>query len=105
MKLLLVLPALLLAGCASVADRSYGSWLDRMGREPAIPLSAEAAQHATRLRAQAEVIRAQLAVEQDRVRRIAYYRQLRDIGDELRTVERVIRPVPLPPDPAQDSAA
>jgi hypothetical protein len=105
MKLLLLTLAVLLAGCSAVADRSYGSWLDRMGTEPAIPLTADALQHATRLRAQAEVIRAQLAVEKDRVRRIAYYRQLRDIGDELRSVERVIRPVPLPPDPAQDSAA
>jgi hypothetical protein len=105
MKLLLILPAVLLAGCSAMADRSYGSWLDRMGTEPAVPMTAEAAEQSARLRAQAEVIRAQLAVEKDRVRRIAYYRQLRDIGEELRAVERVIRPVPLPPDPAQDSAA
>jgi hypothetical protein len=105
MKLLLLVPAILLAGCSAMSDRSYGSWLDRMGSEPAIPLSAEAAQQSARLRARAEVIRAQLAVEKDRVRRVAYYRQLRDIGEELRTVERVIPPVALPPDLAHDSAA
>jgi len=98
MKSLSILAAALaLAGCASFDQMSHGSWLDHVGQRKAAryPLSAEETQglkaQAAQLQAHAEAVRLKLAAEKDRVQRIAYLRQLEDIGDDLRPIEKVLR--------------
>lgn len=89
MKMVVLMAATLLAGCAA----SHGSWLDDMGRlpKPPVAISDAEAQSLTAqvlaLRVQAEALRAQLANEKDRVQRIRAYTALRKIGDELRPLE------------------
>ena len=107
-----ILCALMLAGCAGVNDRSYGSWLDAMGRPPARgEISAEAAKdlaaQVERLRAEAEAIRISMAHEADRVKRIEYLRRLEAIGDQLRPLEQALRQggFPAPTEPAEPPAA
>lgn len=107
-----ILCALLVAGCAGFDDRSHGSWLDAMGRTAARgDLSAEAAKDLAaqvgRLRAEAEVIRISMAHEGDRVKRIAYLRQLEAIGDRLRPLEQALRQggYPAPAEPAAPPGA
>jgi hypothetical protein len=86
-----------LAGCAQLEQSSYGSWLDRVGQPaPASvrPAGAEAQAmraQAAQLHAQADTIRTKLALEPDRVRRVEYMRELRDIGDRLNPLERALR--------------
>jgi hypothetical protein len=98
MKSLSILAAALaLAGCASIDQMSYGSWLDHVGQRKAAryPLSADERQalqgRAAQLQANADAVRLKLAAEKDRVQRIAYLRQLEDIGDDLRPIERTLR--------------
>jgi len=106
MKLIASVAAALLAGCAS-----YGSWLDEVGKPPRPPVAIgdeqalQLTQEAAQLRSQAEAVRARLAAESDRIQRIRFYEQLRDIGDRLSPVERQLRDAgrPLraaPPRPA-----
>ena len=109
---------LVLCACAAVAgctaNRSYGSWLDSFGMPsrsgPAVD-AAEAAALRTeiaRLEAQGEAVRVKLATEPDRVRRIAYLRELRAIHDRVRPLQQVLLfgptlPPALPFTPAPDA--
>lgn len=98
-RILVVLAsALLLAGCSGLKERSYGSWLDRIGRErPAnlLPLAPEervALQgEATQLRKEADGLRVQMSVEPSRVRRVELLAQIQVLGDRLREVETTLR--------------
>jgi len=95
-SLLLLLSAMTMAGCAGLSERSYGSWLDAMGRPSArvdmAPVTAkELSAQVQQLRAEAETIRSSMAHEGDRVRRIDYLRQLQAIGDQLRPLEQALR--------------
>jgi hypothetical protein len=91
--LLVLLASTALAGCARLADRSYGSWLDSFGIAPRTVPEADPQAQAKlqQLDAQAEAIRVKLASETDRVKRIGYLRDLRDIGDEQRAIARDLR--------------
>ena len=105
--LLALLCALALAGCAGLNDRSYGSWLENVGKPPAkiVPLTPERTaslqSEAAQLRAESDALRSRLAVERDRVRRVEYIRELRDLGDRLHPIEQALRnggfePMPAP---------
>ena len=89
MKILLCLPALLLAGCAV-----SGSWLDKVGVRPHPPVAMtgdEAASlrvEARELRAREESVRVALSAEPDRRQRIRYYEELRRLGEDLVPIER-----------------
>ena len=89
MKLVLCLPAILLAGCAV-----SGSWLDRVGVPPHPPVTMSDEQasalmgEARDLRAREEAIRVALATEKDRRERIRRYEELRRIGDQVIPIER-----------------
>ena len=92
--------ALALAGCTTAQSWdqfSYGSWLDHVGerkaaRHPFAPGQEQAVrEQADALRARADTVRDSMAREKDRVRRIAYLRELRDIGDQLRPLETQLR--------------
>ncbi len=114
MRITPFIATILLAGCASQgaidrfdavleqpwfdgSERSYGSWLDQIGRrpQPATPMSdAQAAAlsgQAASLQAQAQALRVELARETDRTVRVKHYRALRRIGDELRPLERQLQ--------------
>ena len=52
---------------------------------------------ADELRARGEAIRVKMASEKNRVQRISYLRELEDVGDELRPIEKVLRTVPRDP--------
>jgi hypothetical protein len=88
---------LALAGCSSLEHMSYGSWLEEVGdRKPAAyPLTPEEKQvlrtRADQLHARADDIRLKLSGEKDRVQRVAYMRQLEDIGRDLRPIDRELR--------------
>ena len=103
-----------LAGCSSLDQMSYGSWLDRVGerRNATYPFTGDEQQtlraRADELQARADVLRTKLASEKDRVQRVAYFRQLDDIGVELRPIDRQLRAggtnsrrYPPPPDYTQ----
>lgn len=95
--LALLLAAAALAGCSSLKQQSHGSWLDRVGRpRPAAHAPAAGQAQAVReqqasLQARADALRVKLAAEPDRVQRIAYFRQLMNLGDELRGLEEAAR--------------
>ena len=100
--LLLLCASLTLAGCARLADRSYGSWLDREGVPPRVAAPLEPA-HATALRTearqlelQAETLRVKLAVEPDRVKRVDMRRELREIYDRVTPIQHALRHGPTP---------
>ena len=94
-----------LAGCS--ANRSYGSWLDTYGMPPRSGPAIDAAEAAAlraeiaRLDAQGENLRVKLATEPDRVRRIAYLRELRALHDRAQPLRQVLlfghTPVPSLP--------
>src|SRR3954468_18827996 len=105
---------LALAGCSSVQNMSYGSWLEHVGerhaaRYPFTPEEAQVLQgKQSQLQASAAGVRVQLAAEKDRTKRIAYLHQLEDIGDDLRPIQRQLRQggtdsrrYPQPPDYTQ----
>jgi hypothetical protein len=89
MKVIAGFAVMLLAGCAS-----HGSWLDAVGKPPQPPAvmsdetAAATAGQAAQLRVRAELVRARLARETDRRERIRDYRELEDIGGNLRPLER-----------------
>jgi hypothetical protein len=89
--------ALALAGCSSLENRSYGSWLDHLGeRKPATypytPEETEALKaQAGQLHARADDLRLKLASEKDRVRRVDYMYELDDVGRDLRPIEQKLR--------------
>jgi hypothetical protein len=91
-KLIALLPTVMLVGCMS-----YGSWLDQVGSRPNPPLvmsdsQAEAlTQEADRIRGEAESVRARLAGEADRVKRVEHYRELQRIGERLAPLERSLQ--------------
>jgi len=94
-RLLLVLCACAaLAGCS--ANRSYGSWLDTYGLPPRGGAAVDPAQAAAlraeiaRLEAEGEAVRVKLAGEPDRVRRIAYLRELREIHDRVQPLREAL---------------
>ena len=97
MKLLAILPALLLTGCAYVNNFSYGSWLDRVGSPPSPPVAmpddaaAQVMQQVVQLRGDAQAVRARLSHEPDRRQRIRYYDELLSINDRLKPLERQLR--------------
>ncbi|MBI2769594.1 MAG: hypothetical protein HYX47_08225 [Burkholderiales bacterium] len=95
MKPLVLLPALLLCGCA---------WLESVDL-PARPRLAlpeaevqQITQQALALRARAEQVRVAIAAEADRHVRMQQYRELRDLDDERLPLERRLedagRPLP-----------
>jgi hypothetical protein len=92
-----------LAGCAQLEQTSYGSWLDRIGQpvpagaRPTGPQAEAMRAQAAQLHAQADTIRTKLAVEPDRVRRVEYMRELREIGDRLNPLEQALRYGPQAP--------
>jgi hypothetical protein len=107
--LLVLLATTALSGCARLASNlSYGSWLDTYGVPPrSVPAADPQAQARLQaLDAQAEALRVKLATEPDRVKRIAYLRELRDIGDQQRPLARDLRfgRVPMTP-PTQSPEA
>ena len=106
-----LIATIVLAGCASHVSgdrldalleqpwfegshRTYGSWLQDLGKRPDPPVPMSDAQarefsgQSQQLRAQAEAIRVELAREPDRLARVKHYRALRRIGDVLRPIER-----------------
>jgi hypothetical protein len=93
---------LLLAGCAGPDYWEHGEWLDHVSVRPEHPVqhSAEEQQalqtEADQLRSQAEAIRVKLAAEKRRDVRISQMKQLKDIGDNLRPVERALQGGPMP---------
>ncbi len=98
MKLLAtVLCVFLVSGCSGMRERSYGSWLDKVGQPPArvVPLTPERSKElqaeAAQLRIEAEGVRAQLGVERDRVRRVEYFKELQVLGDRLHPIEKALR--------------
>jgi hypothetical protein len=98
-----VATCVVLAGCAQLEQTSYGSWLDRIGQpaqatvRPTPPEADAMRARAAQLHAQADTIRTKLALEPDRVRRVEYMRELRDIGDRLNPLEQALRYGPQPP--------
>ena len=90
---LVLLASVAVAGCARFQERSYGSWLDTYGVPPrtAAALDAQSRAQLQQLDAQAEALRVKLASEPDRVKRIAYLKELRDIGDEQSRLDRARR--------------
>lgn len=97
LPLLVLAGAVSLAGCAGVREHTYGNWLESVGRPvPAsVPLSAEAAQgvraELASLRVEAESLRMRLAAEPSRVQRIAYYRQLDELGTRIVSLQQTLR--------------
>lgn len=93
--------AALLAGCASM---EYGSWLDQIGR-PAAPVAMsdeEAGALVAQIRElqlREDSLRVQVAHEADRVKRIRYFAELRDISDEKVPLERRLREAGRSPRP------
>jgi hypothetical protein len=95
--------ALALAGCAHGPEYwDHGEWLDRVSVRPAtvVPHTSQQVQQlqseADGLRKQGEAIRLQMASEQSRDRRMARLRQLEEVGDELRPVEKALQGGPMP---------
>ena len=93
----------LLAGCAHGPSYwDHGEWLDHVSVRPQHPVqhSVEEQQalqsEADQLRAQAEAIRVKLASEKSRDLRIAQIKQLEEIGDDLRPVEKALQGGPMP---------
>ena len=88
---------LALSGCANYHERTYGNWLEHVGEpvRPAVPMSAQDAAgvsaEVVRLRTQAESLRMKIAAEPSRVRRIAYYQELADIGSRIVPLEQSLR--------------
>ena len=95
--------ALALTGCARFNSFSYGSWLDEVGRPKPTNVRLTPEQFATyraeadRLGAEAEAIRVKLASETNRVRRIEYLQELRDIGDRQAPVQEILHFGLVPP--------
>lgn len=92
-----VLTTALLAGCGTINQMSYGSWLEHVGERKSAkyPLTPEETAtmqaRAAELRARADGLRLNLAAEKERTQRIAIYGQLEDVDDELRPIERQLR--------------
>ena len=88
--------ALTLSGCARFSERSYGSWLDTYGmpQPTTARISPEEAKsyqaESERLSAQAEEVRVKLASEKNRVQRIAYLKELREIGDRQAPLDQAL---------------
>jgi hypothetical protein len=101
---LLLAASATLAGCAGWDRRSYGSWLDTYGMPPPGSRQQVAEPQASQLRAQiaelqseAEAVRIKMAGEPDRVKRYAYLKQLRDIGDKQRPLDKLLHLGPKDP--------
>lgn len=111
-ELLTVLPlaaALVACQTASIEQLSYGSKLDRIRVaapvDPAAgtPVGQARSAQASTLRAEARALRSRLAVEPDRVQRIAILRQLEELGDTLRRLDAG-GPLSFDPQPGADGA-
>ncbi|HUR88519.1 MAG TPA: hypothetical protein VMZ74_05470 [Ramlibacter sp.] len=92
-----------LAGCARLNERAYGTWLDTYGMPPVgsrqavpEPQASELRAQIAQLQAQAETVRVKMSAEKDRVRRFAYLKQLRDIGDQQRPLDELLHFGPKP---------
>ena len=91
-----------LAGCAGPEYWDHGEWLDRVSVRPAkVVAHTPEEQRALRaerdeIQARADSVRRQMAVEKSRDRRIDQLRQLEQIGDELRPVEKALQGGPMP---------
>ena len=101
--LILIAASAALSGCARLDQRFWGSWLDTYGMPPpasrqqvAEPEATQLRQQIAELRAEAEVIRVKMAEEPDRVKRYAYLKQLRDIGDKQRPLDERLHLGPKP---------
>jgi hypothetical protein len=101
--LTLCFAAVALAGCAGGPEYwDHGEWLDRVSVRPAkvVPHTPAEQQQlsaqADRLRAQGEAVRVQMAFEKSRDHRIDQLKQLEDIGDQLRPVEKALQGGPVP---------
>jgi hypothetical protein len=91
-----------LAGCAGPEHWDHGEWLDRVSVRPAKPVQhTPEEQQALRaesqeLQAQAEALRVKMASEKNRDHRIDQLKQLEQIGDEQRVVDKSLQGGPMP---------